>query len=103
MEQKSAIIIGAGNRGQTYASYSLTYPNELKIVGIADPNPEKRDKFIHLYNLNDSQCYDSWESIFDQPKLADVAIITTQDQMHVEPALAAIKKVSIKEIGRAHV
>ena len=54
MEQKSAIIIGAGNRGQTYASYSLTYPNELKIVGIADPNPEKRDKFIHLYNLNDS-------------------------------------------------
>ena len=92
MEQKSAIIIGAGNRGQTYASYSLTYPNELKIVGIADPNPEKRDKFIHLYNLNDSQCYDSWESIFDQPKLADVAIITTQDQMHVEPALAAIKK-----------
>ena len=92
MEQKSAIIIGAGNRGQTYASYSLTSPDEMKIVGVADPNPEKRNTFIQLYNLNDSQCYDSWESIFDHPKLADIAIITTQDQMHVKPALAAIEK-----------
>ncbi|MBL7014264.1 MAG: Gfo/Idh/MocA family oxidoreductase [Candidatus Marinimicrobia bacterium] len=92
MEQNSAIIVGAGNRGTTYASYSLSFPNELKIVGVADPNSEKRDKFIQLYHLNDSQCYDSWESIFDQPKIADIAIITTQDQMHIEPTLAAMKK-----------
>ena len=92
MKQKSAIIIGAGNRGTTYANYSLSFPNEMKIVGVADPNPEKRENFIELFNLTDLQCYDSWESIFEQPKLADIAIITTQDQMHIEPALAAIEK-----------
>ncbi len=92
MDQKSAIIVGAGNRGKTYASYSLSFPHEMKIVGVADPNPEKRDTFIQLYHLDDSQCYNSWESIFDQPRLADIAIITTQDQMHVEPALAAMEK-----------
>ena len=92
MKQKSAIIIGAGNRGNTYASYSISFPDEIKIVGVADPNPEKRDKFSQLYHLTDSQCYDSWESILNQPKLSDIAIITTQDQMHIKPALAAMKK-----------
>ena len=53
---------------------------------------EKRDKFSQLYHLTDSQCYDSWESILNQPKLSDIAIITTQDQMHIKPALAAMKK-----------
>ena len=29
----TAIVIGAGARGRTYASYSEHYPNSLKIVG----------------------------------------------------------------------
>ncbi len=39
-----AILIGAGHRGNIYASYALKFPVELKIVGIADSNPERRKK-----------------------------------------------------------
>jgi len=33
-----AILIGAGNRGNTYADYALLHPDELNIVGVADRN-----------------------------------------------------------------
>ena len=29
----TAVVIGAGNRGNVYAGYALKYPKELKIVG----------------------------------------------------------------------
>ena len=32
----TAILIGAGHRGSIYASYGNLYPNELKIVAVAD-------------------------------------------------------------------
>ena len=33
-----AIIVGAGHRALTYASYALSHPGQLQIVGVADPN-----------------------------------------------------------------
>lgn len=39
----TAIVIGAGARGRTYASYSEHYPNSLKIVGVADINTERKE------------------------------------------------------------
>jgi len=38
----TAIVIGAGNRGNVYAGYALKYPDELKIVGVAEPAPLQR-------------------------------------------------------------
>jgi hypothetical protein len=32
----TAIIVGAGHRGLTYASYAEQHPDELKIIGVAD-------------------------------------------------------------------
>ena len=39
----TAIVIGAGARGRTYASYSEHYPKSLKIVGVADINRERQE------------------------------------------------------------
>ena len=35
--QVSAIVIGCGNRGQTYSNFAKELPTWLKIVGVADP------------------------------------------------------------------
>ncbi len=35
----TAVIIGCGHRGVGYGRYSLTHPDELKVVAIADPDP----------------------------------------------------------------
>ena len=85
------IIIGAGSRGNTYASYSKSHPDEMQVVAVAEPHSERRRSFAKEYNLNAEQCFSSWENAFKQASLADVAIIATQDQMHVAPALCAIK------------
>ena len=41
---KTFIIVGAGNRANIYASYAKTHPDEMKIVGVADPNPLRRNE-----------------------------------------------------------
>ena len=52
----TAIVLGAGNRGNLYASYSEKFPDELKIVGVAEPIDYRRkrfsEKYIFLKNIN---------------------------------------------------
>ncbi len=38
-----AIIVGAGHRAMLYASYAQLHPDELQIVGVADPMAYRRD------------------------------------------------------------
>ena len=37
----TAIIVGGGHRAFIYASYAQKHPDELKIVGIADPDADR--------------------------------------------------------------
>ena len=47
----TAIIVGAGHRALGYASYAKTYPDKLKIVGVADPNKLRREMVSKEYGL----------------------------------------------------
>ncbi|MGG1676211.1 Gfo/Idh/MocA family protein [Neobacillus sp. NRS-1170] len=93
MKPLTAILIGAGDRGvRAYAPYSLDYPNELKIIGVAEPNRERRNRFRQDYQISDENCYESWEEVLNQEtKLADIAIICTLDQNHFEPTMRALE------------
>jgi len=43
----SILLFGAGNRGaDSYGPYSLTHPDQIKFVAVAEPNPYKLK--IHL-------------------------------------------------------
>ena len=86
-----AILIGAGNRGMTaYGSYALNYPEKLKFIAVAEPLKHRRIKFAALHNITDDNCYLSWEQLLDKEKIAEVAFICTQDQMHIEPTIKAL-------------
>ena len=91
MGKIKVILIGAGNRGTTYARHAYDACPELEIVAVADPNPVRRNHIKEKFNLPDSACFESWENILALPKFADAAIIATQDQMHFEPAMKAIE------------
>lgn len=91
MTQLTAILIGAGARGaHSYAPYALDYPHELKFVAVAEESDIRRDNFAKLHNIPSDCCFESWEQLLEQPKMADVAMICTQDQMHYEPTLQAL-------------
>lgn len=86
----TAIVIGAGNRGNVYAGYALKYPDELKIVGVAEPISHKNERFAKAHNIPDENRFPSWEFVFQRAKFADAVIITTPDSLHYGPAMAAL-------------
>lgn len=57
MKQITAIVIGAGLRGNIYASYAHRYPEELKIIGVAEPDETRRKTFQESYGIPDSLCF----------------------------------------------
>ena len=90
MKQLTAIVIGAGNRGGTYAHHMAATPEKYRIVAVADPNPADRAYICDLYNIPAENCFETWEDILDRPKMADIALIATVDDLHYAPAMKAI-------------
>lgn len=88
---RTAIVLGGGSRGCAYADYSLNQPEELKIVGVAEPDEKKRKHFANKYHVPEDQCYEDWKEILAQPKMADAAFVCTLDDMHTEPAVKALE------------
>ncbi|MCD6571560.1 MAG: Gfo/Idh/MocA family oxidoreductase [Deltaproteobacteria bacterium] len=91
MKHKTAIIIGAGDRGGIYASYATRYPDQLKIVGVAEPVKERRERIATAHRIPYQNVFSTWEDILSKPVMADGAIIATQDTMHVEPVVRAME------------
>jgi len=94
MKQLSMIVIGAGCRGTAYSKIALSQSNKekFKIVGVAEPIDIRREYLKNLCSIPDADCYKDWKEILAKPRMADVAIISTMDYMHFEPAMAAIEK-----------
>ena len=74
MSPTTAIIVGAGHRALLYASYAQQHPDELEIVGVADPVAHRRATVADLYGLPPARCYATAEDLAAAPKFADVVI-----------------------------
>ncbi|MFD0711508.1 Gfo/Idh/MocA family protein [Paenibacillus sp. GCM10027626] len=92
MEKITAVLLGAGDRGaRAYAPYAVHYPHELEFVAVAEADPERREAIVQAQGLQPEQTFASWEDILSQPKMADIAIICTQDRMHYAPTMKALE------------
>ena len=86
-------VIGAGARGfLSYMPYVQRFPREAEVVAVAEPNEERRMRFAETFNLSSGQIFSTWEELLNGPKLCDALLICTQDQMHYQPTVAALKK-----------
>jgi len=85
------VLIGAGNRGaEAYADYALRHPDELRIVAVAEPRLERRAWFAAQHSLPPARCFTTWEDLLTAGQLGQGAIVATQDQAHVAPAVTAM-------------
>ena len=91
MRKISFAVLGMGNRGYAYASKLLKYPEQALITAIADSRPVRLKTANQYLNLPQERLFDSSDAIFSVPKLADVMIISTQDNQHREHALRAME------------
>jgi len=86
-------VLGFGIRGEeAYAYYQLLRPEEMEVVAVADPRPERRELAMKKYGVKPENCFVSGEALLAQEKLADVLVIATQDKDHVCFALPALEK-----------
>jgi len=86
----TAAVMGAGNRGHVYADYALKHPDEMDIVGVAEPIPWRRERFAEEHNIPEKHQWVTWEHAFEVPRFCDVMIVTTPDALHYGPAMAAM-------------
>jgi Oxidoreductase family, C-terminal alpha/beta domain/Oxidoreductase family, NAD-binding Rossmann fold len=87
----TAITLGAGARGNVYGGYALEYPEELDIVGVAEPIALRNDRYTSKHGISAENRFNTWEDVFKRPKFADAVIITTPDNLHYGPCMAALK------------
>ena len=92
MKQITAILLGAGQRGEIYANYGLAFPNELKMVGVAEPRADRRELFAKQHNLAPENAVADWKELMEREKFADCVFVCTQDRMHFEPVMMALQK-----------
>ena len=92
MKPISAIIIGVGDRGGRYARCMAELPEQFQVKAIAESVESRREMIRQMFGIGDDAFYPGWEEILAQPKMADLAIIATRDDMHFAPAMAAIEK-----------
>ena len=89
--QLTAVIIGAGSRGRTYADEMLQMDARFRVVAVAEPAASRRSYISSRHGLCESACFDDWRKLLAKGKLADVAVISTMDRAHFAPALKAVE------------
>ncbi len=87
------IVLGAGARGMdAYAPYSLIAPDQLKIVGVAEPREGRRAAFAARYGLPEGAVFSDWREALTVGIEADAVLVATQDNQHVDPACLAMER-----------
>ena len=84
--------IGCGGRTLTYFQLAARQPHRYQVVAAADPNPVRVEKARRLAQNPDFKGFASDADLLAQPKLADIMIIGTQDNYHVQPCLGALER-----------
>jgi predicted dehydrogenase len=90
-EPVSIAIVGAGNRGQTYADLAAA-DGRAQVVAVADPDWARREELADRHAVSADRRFDGWEALVGGPRIADMVVLATQDRFHYEPAVALLDR-----------
>ena len=86
-------VMGLGGRASAYLSALQAYaPHAYQLVAVADPDPAKQARARSEYGLGEGQIFDTDLDMMAQPRLSDVAIIATQDKLHLRDIRGLLEK-----------
>jgi len=83
----SVVLVGAGHRAVKYGSYALDHPDEMRVVGVAEPDAPRRRRTAEQFHVPPERCFESAEALAAAGKLADAVINGTMDHQHVPTSL----------------
>ncbi len=83
MKKLKAIVLGAGYRGRAYAEYAKEHPDQLEIVGVADPE--------QAGVIPAKKYWKDWRECLEERPEADIVMVTMPDALHYDPAIMALE------------
>jgi len=92
MPPVTLLIVGAGSRGFGYARYAREFPDEAKVVAVAEPREAYRRRLAEEYDVPAENVFADWTQAAARERLADAALICTPDAVHAGPAVALAEK-----------
>jgi len=87
----TTIIVGAGHRGLLYASYAKQHPDEFEVIGVADPDPVRRERAREIFGFQAENQFESADHLAQRGKIADTVINGTMDADHVPTTLPLLE------------
>ena len=87
----TAVLVGLGHRGVGYATYADSHPDELQIVGVADPDEVRRSRYAERFGVPLENCFETAEQLAAIERFADIAINGTMDEIHVETTVPLLE------------
>ena len=91
MKPVEVVVLGAGGRGyHAYGSWMRAHPERIRVVAVAEPDPERRERFARAHDLPAERAFADHEALFAQGQLAQGLINAAMDQQHVETTLGAL-------------
>jgi predicted dehydrogenase len=80
-------LVGAGLRGQTYARHAVA-TGQGRVVAVAEPDPRRRASVAAEFEIPADRVHADWAELAAAGRLAEAAILATQDRLHLAPAVA---------------
>lgn len=90
-EPLKTIIVGGGHRSLTYAALAEIESDKMEIVGVADPDDNRRSSIAKKFNIPPERCFKTAEELASAPKFADAVINGTMDHIHVKTSIPLLK------------
>ena len=60
VEPINLLVVGAGSRGSGYASYAAAHPDEVRVVGVAEPREIYRQRMVEEYDIAQENAFADW-------------------------------------------
>ena len=92
METVTLLICGAGDRGRKHGLNASKFAQNALVVGVAEPIERRRNTCAARHGICAENIFTSWRDMAERERFADAVVISTQDNMHVEPVEAFAAK-----------
>ncbi|GFZ45521.1 hypothetical protein JCM24511_03247 [Saitozyma sp. JCM 24511] len=85
-------VVGAGQRGQVYASYALEHPELAKVIAVAEPRPHRRKVMSRAHKIPEDMQFTNWKDLHAKGRIADAILVCVLDDLHAELVTAFSKQ-----------
>ena len=89
---KTIAIVGAGGRGDLFATLIADHPHLARVVAVAEPRDSYRTHIAAGRGFAPEMTFRTWQEFIAKPRLCDAVVIATMDREHAGPAVACLDK-----------